>query len=355
MLRDLRQSSYAPTIAIRPAEMRALEELPESDKSAILPMVLLAPWVGSLALDRSMDRLKAAYGDRFFFLDIDRDYVSSNAGNSAQQQFLALRSGEAALSNWRGFVERHEQAIPVIQTRSVPLAEILGQIDWAERLGRGFAFRFDDPSSGISEAALSAISQVGHAEFGVFLDSRWAADSSIHQLWLRSNAEVVVRQAPGAPIVVASTNFPREFSQVEGLVQKTIQSRRVFATLRQALNQPVLVYGDWGSTKPRSYDRSGPPLPRIDYATRSDWVIARSKDQTWSYATAAQRLVKSDFWRKEVSVWGSNMIERTALGDSFAITSPAKAVAARVNLHLHLQANYARPDGVIDTDDPWVD
>jgi hypothetical protein len=43
------------------------------------------------------------------------------------------------------------------------------------------------------------------------------------------------------------------------------------------------------------------------------------------------------------------------MGTPFAITSNEMARAARVNMHLHMQANYLAPDMVVDTDDPWDD
>jgi hypothetical protein len=49
------------------------------------------------------------------------------------------------------------------------------------------------------------------------------------------------------------------------------------------------------------------------------------------------------------------MIERTAAGDTSAISSPARSTAARINLHLHLQSFYDDPAAAEETDEEWED
>ncbi len=55
---------YIPMLSLRPAEMRALEELPNLTKDRLLPIVHLRPWVGSHRLENATDRIATAYGDR---------------------------------------------------------------------------------------------------------------------------------------------------------------------------------------------------------------------------------------------------------------------------------------------------
>lgn len=50
------------------------------------------------------------------------------------------------------------------------------------------------------------------------------------------------------------------------------------------------------------------------------------------------------------------MIEGTTINPSFAIDTPQKNVAARVNIHFHRQALYGIGDiSGIDLDEDWVD
>ena len=54
-------------------------------------------------------------------------------------------------------------------------------------------------------------------------------------------------------------------------------------------------------------------------------------------------------------LWGKQMIERTAYGDEGAISSPPKATAARINIHLHQQLFFGNQAGLYDTDEDWSD
>jgi hypothetical protein len=335
--------------------MRGLEELSENDKNNIVPLILLAPWVGSHTLEKSIERIEQAYGARHYFLDLDRHYQDGETEREAQIVFRSLVSGEDRLSRWQEFVERHEHVIPILQHDGLTEVELAEHIEWAEHLGRGYAFRFSSSNQQLSQTVLSQIHAIDHSEFGCFLDGGWSSDPLLHDLWFRGAATSLISRNEAIPIVTSASNFPRDFSDVQGLSRKRIGARQMFDSVRASNNAATFVYGDWASTKPRSYERSGSPLPRIDYATRPEWIIARNKILNWQFRDAAQAVRDSMFWNDNISTWGAYMIERTAQGDPFAINSTSKAVAARINLHLHMQANFAVSDGSIVSDDPWED
>lgn len=56
-------------------------------------------------------------------------------------------------------------------------------------------------------------------------------------------------------------------------------------------------------------------------------------------------------------VWGEEMIQSTSITEKIGINTPQKNVAARVNLHLHLQAWFNQEDELIDKEfeDEWAD
>ncbi|MCD7060279.1 beta family protein [Pelagibacterium sp. HS1C4-1] len=334
--------------------MRGLEELAEGDKSRILPVVLFAPWVGSHSLERSVERIEQAYGNRPFFLDLDRYYVGQNSSNGAQREFRALIQGDNRIDDWKSLIETIETAMPILR-HDVSERDLLEQIDWAEHLGRGYAFRFDDPTLGLNGNVLNALEDIEHSELAVFIDAGWANDPLAHEFWLRSAVEQVLQRNPNVPLSTSTSNFPSSFANIEGLGTCTIGAREVFNRVRAANNEANLTYGDWASTKPRSYDRGGHPLPRIDYATRSQWVMARSKKEEWDFVDAANAIVDSDHWNDAIETWGSYMIESTAEEEPYSIDTSPKAVAARINIHLHVQANFDLPENAISYDDPWID
>jgi hypothetical protein len=56
-----------------------------------------------------------------------------------------------------------------------------------------------------------------------------------------------------------------------------------------------------------------------------------------------------------LGIWGEEMIQGTTVNPAFAIDTPQKNVAARVNIHLHRQALYGSQISGIDLDEDWVD
>jgi hypothetical protein len=121
-----------------------------------------------------------------------------------------------------------------------------------------------------------------------------------------------------------------------------------------------LIYSDRGSARvERQQGGGGAPAPRIDYPLQLDWDFFRSDDRVGfaGYQQQSQRLMataRTGPWNPSLRVWGTQMIERTAAGDTSAIGSPQKATAARINLHLQLQTFHDEPEAAEDTDEDWT-
>ncbi|EFH12968.1 hypothetical protein HMPREF0731_0811 [Pseudoroseomonas cervicalis ATCC 49957] len=71
------------------------------------------------------------------------------------------------------------------------------------------------------------------------------------------------------------------------------------------------------------------------------------------YQQQAINLMRTPIWEPGFRVWGTQMIERTAAGDTSAISGAQKATAARINLHLQRQTFYSAPEMAGDTDEDW--
>jgi hypothetical protein len=88
------------------------------------------------------------------------------------------------------------------------------------------------------------------------------------------------------------------------------------------------------------------------------WRFFRAPDEANRaavYRRLAQLVIGSPIWDAGLRLWGTQMIERTALGDPNAITSPARATSARINIHLHRQLFFDNPGAGYDTDEDWSD
>ena len=355
MLRNLRLDDYVPTLGIRPGEMRALEELPEVDKDSMFPLFLLAPWASSKTLEKSFARIEKAFGNRPYFLDTDEAWWHKSPSRESQVEFLKIRDSSEGDQTFFDYVADYENVVPVIQFKNRNEQQIRTQIQIANRLGRGFGFRFDAVSGLPTISVLNCIEEIEHANFVVFVDAGWDSDIATLELQATNIINLIRPRNSTVPYIVSSSSFPKNFSHVVDIETIGLNSRQLLNNLRRRFNDLRLIYSDWASSKPRSYDGGSKPLPRIDFATRNEWVLARNKKQSWDYQQAAKAIVDSNYWHDRPKVWGSYMIEKTANDDAYSIDSSPKAIAARINLHLHIQANYHKPIDQIVTDDPYVE
>ncbi|WP_432807239.1 beta family protein [Leclercia adecarboxylata] len=73
------------------------------------------------------------------------------------------------------------------------------------------------------------------------------------------------------------------------------------------------------------------------------------------YKAAACEMINTDYWNGNLHLWGTQMIEKTCLGDPYGITSANRATAVRINLHLYQQLHYNDSLEDLDTEEEWVD
>ena len=354
-LRNWDEVLYLPILSLRPAEMRALEELPNLTKERLLPIVHLRPWVGSHRLENALGRIESAYGDRPVVIAMGEAEPPNE--RPVHSQLASLRSYAGGFDEWCGFFEGNENYIPAIQF-SPSVVDEESQIKRLHELGRGLVVI-------IEKFAFSAISIIARrvaerSQGGV--DVCFILDFGIAG---RDHLEVAARAAayidtirgfaPESFVALSASSFPDSFV---GLPDQPIYERRLFDSLP---HRDRLIYSDRGSARiERQSGGGGLPAPRIDYPLLSEWKFYRSDDGTTGfdgYQEQAQSLLATaplGIWDPDLRVWGTQMIERPAAGDTSAIGSPQKATAARINLHLQRQAFHDSPDEAGDTDEDWL-
>jgi hypothetical protein len=336
--------------------MRGLEELPEVTKNRILPVILFAPWVGSNHLKKSWERFETAFDSRPFFLDLDEAYDWKSNPRPAGTEFSEMLCGQDGVDCYFDFVASIPTAIPVLRLSHQYIGDLDKQITMCNSLARGFLVRVTKsryPDGRIED--LTPIFEMGLANYTISIDAEWTNDIIETERWMRSIFDFLTKFSVAAPIIISMSSFPKHFSDIEGVKELPNGSRLLFNNIRRRYsNMFEVFYGDWGTTKPRDNSGGRTPPARIDYALSDEWVIFRNKDK-WDYLLAAKELVNSRYWQPELKIWGTLMIEKTAAGDISGITTPAKNVAMRVNVHLHRQAWFDQPVMVLNTDDPWDD
>ncbi|WP_312487354.1 beta family protein [Sphingomonas sp.] len=353
-LRPWDSVSYLPLLALKPAEMRALEELPDQTKDRLLPLVPLRPWVGSHRLESSIDRIAVSYGDRPVLVEVGEREVPK--ARPVFGELEALRNPDDGFDNWCEFIEQNENYIPVAQVGSDPIAE-RQQIVRLHALGRGLAVRVARDAFGGLGRLAAEIGRLTGGGLDVCFIVDYGAVRNDHLLIAAQTVgliRTIWEAAPLATVSVSASSFPASFAN---LPRQLIFERRLFDEVVGQLGRDRLIYSDRGSARADQLGGGSGVIPaRIDYPDFEQWTFFRSDEAGFDgYIEQAQALMESALWNGDLRVWGTQMIERTARGDTSAIDTPGKSTAARINLHLQLQTFYDDPGSVADTEDDWED
>jgi hypothetical protein len=352
--RSLANVPYIPILNLRPAEMQALEELPENDKNLMLPFIHLGPWTTAHHLASSLDRVELAYDDKPIYITL-YEPESGEGDRPVHHQLANLRNPENGYKAWCQFVESKDNFIPAIQLKV--LSEIKQQVEFLYSLGRGIMVSIEKPRFPGIEAIARIIADGtdGGNDVCFLLDFGKINDAILLEDQAGVYATNILTAAPNCHVAISASSFPSSFGSMS---EQEIFERIGFNNLRKKPFGSRLIYSDRGSARAERQNGGGVPLPRIDYPIKSQWEFFRSDgtlEKSTAYFEQAKRAMTSTNWDSKLRVWGTQMIERTALGDQSAIVSPARSTAARINIHLHRQLFYDDPDALYDTDDTWSD
>ena len=137
------QYKYLPMLGLKPAEMLAIEELPEKDKDIILPIFPLRKWANSKKFKNSIVRIEKSIGKRFWLADIDLESLNDNkdkTDNDAIKELLELNLPNNGYENWVSFISKNDSIIPIALLGDVSQFET--EIDNLCALNRPIAVRF---------------------------------------------------------------------------------------------------------------------------------------------------------------------------------------------------------------------
>lgn len=357
----LENKFYVPTLAVRASEMNGLEFLPGATKDRMTPCFLLAPWANSNSLERAIVRLERAFPNRNYFLDLDRDYQFTNLESEPQRQLAQLLAPNNCFENWINFVREHEHIWPCIQYIGQTEAEIRTQIEAIQGLHRPYCMRIvRERFPGNLEEIVGAFAAGGAADFAIIIEGGWTRDPLSLAVWFNGLlAESLEAIDALIPIVLSCTSIPKMFTDFssERPITVAFSNRRLMEQVARNSNRARVIYGDWGSTRPRDVTGfANRPLPRIDYPSNQAWHIARNKELEWGFREAALAILEHPEWDGTLGIWGEEMIQQTTINEELGIDTPQKNVAARVNIHLHRQAFFGQPPiNPAEFDEDWQD
>ena len=355
-------SEYFATLCIRRSELVGLQQLPGASKDRITPIMLLAPWLGTSPLERAIQKFEEALGDREYFVDVDKYYRANDNMNQAKEEWSRLASVPCDLQLWCELLEGHPLANPCLQLAGMDIDDAWKQVAWARERGRSFCIRLnmaDGIGAGLPAWIIEFIRQLrqdGAADFVVVFEFGWIQEPlQVAALATGLISTFLGELGDGIPICVSSTSFPRDFTPYEGAPVVPFQERQLAVEVARATNHPRIIFGDWGSTRPRSYARASTPKTRIDFPLDEAWVIARGQKTEIDMPTAADRIVAADGWTGALGIWGEQMIQATADEEDFAIETMPDMYCCRVNIHLHRQAFFGSDFSLLDLDEEWPD
>jgi len=353
---------YLVTLGVRPADLSGLKELPGGTKDRLRPLLLLAPWGRTVPLSKALDKFEMSYPNRPYFVDIDAYYHVNENTNEAKALWQQLAHRPADLKAWWKLLLDFPNANPCLLIADQEIRDVRSQITWAREHNRTFCIRIDQAPAVAARIPkwmpdlMDELSAEGANDYAVVFEFGWILDPLTVAAMAGGLVAKYAKHLPAeVPIAVSCTSFPKDFTKYNGLARVNFTNRELIAQVQRATNHPRIVYGDWGSTKPRLNGHANTPKNRIDFPGDRSWLIARDKDQSMSFEIAAQRIVQSDLWTGDLGIWGEQLIEGTADGQAFAIDTMPKMSAARINIHLHRQAFYDHLPPPESLDEAWSD
>lgn len=357
-------TDYIPVLSIRPAEVVALAELPDLSKDRMIPLILIKPWLGSGPLVRGLDKIRHSFPARPWFAELDPEYEPAAASDS-YAEIQTLRDPSDGFKNWIAFVQELAGAIPVLRLRGVTDSqELLRQVDNASALGRGVCIRIERTILPVNQFA-EVLAQRPGIDITVVLDyGQQDARLLVNVIPAKADVTYIRDKIPDAKIALSATTFPSAFGSN---FSQEIYERSFFNLVNGEVGG--LIFSDRGSTRAVDQGGGGVPRPRIDLPSQSRWNFYRSdcvredgetnddfrKRRLEAYGQMADEAVRSADWDNNLNIWGTQLIKITQLRSPFGITSPAKATACRINIHLARQSLYGLGVSAQEFEEDWVD
>jgi hypothetical protein len=363
--------SYIPLLCLKPAEMAALEELPAKDKDLLLPLISIKKWANSKVFDNTLARIEKAFDKRLWIVDLDKSFLS-HAREKAKKtdekilnDFLNLSEPSKGYYNWFSFLKENTNLLPTIQLESIQNLD--EQIDNLLVLKRTIVVRIE--FTGEYRIELKdfnfLIKTLATKQFpaGLIIILDYGDFNQISLIEHKQYSRLINSLhsvIPQAYYCISGTSFPYSFANsYKGEIP--IYERQIFKKVMNDCPNVKFIYSDRGSTRALSNDGgAGTPPPRIDYPLKNDWRFIRKDlkpniDKEDLYKEAANEVMNTDYWDPSLRLWGTQMIEKTGLGDPFGITNPNRATAVRINIHLYQQLHYNKILNALNTEEDWED
>jgi hypothetical protein len=369
---DFGSFTYVPVLRTRHDEFEGFRHLPEGDRTQILPLFEVG-WAGRDSdIDQLRDRAASAAQGHPFLLDLnkapapdpfrptkeardpirDRERIDREAEVQASynKRLGKLCNPAAGYSEWREFVAAAPNAIPVVQWADLTAGrlQVMRQVFILSKTGP-VALRIPFPFADAALAFAGELVSIVEDPSRILL----IFDCGIARLQYAEKPDAVVRAIDAVASKVDATersliqavclsgSYPS--GSQPGYHSVDILDRDLW---REASRDFHFLYGDYAASErlknsfftPSSWSAS------VFLPTETQWHSYRCENlrDPAGWVEGARCLIDKGI--DVPNVWGGDMIRSTYEGKGGEFNSPRFWRAGRINMHLHVKANYTRAD-----------
>lgn len=353
---------YSVIVKTGDSEMRAMRNLSSEDLSKILPVVELtrgrAKNIGAIEgpkfiypYDSKLKKINEIFAGVQIALD-----VTSDEGLSSQEidQLFNYSNGYA---NWISLLnELCSKGLSLIPSILRNYHDENFEENFKEQvcsLSANFSevmYRCTLDDEGIVDDVQLICKNLNEScNLLIILDCGWVAPASYkdpaNMCIIRIQQLKEILGAKKNSIVVCSTTFPNNVSEIGDDSSDIFNLREIDLYGLVAKEYPEVIYGDYGSINPVRNDQiimARGWIPRIDVALKDKIYYYRERkgSRTYSdtYTSVARKAVSDKKFPSSIKAWGISQIQNCALGDAPS-ASPSFWISVRMNSHIIQQIN----------------
>jgi hypothetical protein len=338
------------------AEIRGLENLSKDVKKRITPLIELTPSRVSKNMpdgdiNRRLKRLKEAYGDREFILDLTAD------ANLSNRQIEDLQNTHDGYVNWIDFLvslqKDFSKIIPVIQISDKNIksekeyyARIKQQVHSLDGYFDDVVYRFPLEYESYIDDLKEICKAISGDKIICVVDAKFIPQAKA-VIYSQTVEKVIteLEQFSLGKIVVSATSFPKNPTE-NGGDEYGDSNLEEWALYNIISKKTSVIYGDYASINPiRSLQAGGNGwVPRIDMPAETLFFYHRSRKVGSSYVPAYIRVAQAvqndekydDAAELSNSCWGLEQIESAAEGNPPGL-SPSFWISVRMNIHMTIR------------------
>ncbi|MBY5552626.1 hypothetical protein HFO41_10045 [Rhizobium leguminosarum] len=373
---EFSQYRYYPCLQCSEPEQIGYRELSDDDKDAILPIVELSQIKNEASFEETIEATLGLLGPRPFILDLSKDgapdaYVTKknpdhtkiNKLQAAQDMYnkalVSHLTPADGFSTWRKCLSKFPNAIPVLQFTD-PATQSKNILRQAAQLWK----------SGVEKMAIRVSPETSDEIFPIigqiiaFLDS---ADQLLLIVDCGQGRKQIAERTEFAKKAVARVLAELDASQVLNLSAVCLhdsytsppEGTKIYESYsrelwREASTGFPFLFGDYSGhrrLKKSSTFMPGDWKAQVVYALPDAWIVYRhpNAQDAHGWIAGSKAIMNNADFDDGLDCWGSEIMRVAAGGKLDPYGSARYWHAAKINMHLHRQIQYA--DAATGTDE----